>query len=86
MNFWNGKNYELVTLNFQECKYNLLYFFDLHSLGPDGIRGKFDLVPIVEGAFEVRCEIRYLTFATLCESWLLRNNSASTETFWNCCY
>ncbi len=51
-----GKKLWTGDTNFQECKYNLLYFFDLHSLGPDGIRGKFDLVPIVEGAFEVWCE------------------------------
>ena len=37
---------------FQECKYNLLHFFDLESLGEGGIRGKFDLIPIVEGLFE----------------------------------
>jgi len=57
----------------QECKYNLLYFFDLHSLGADGIRGKFDLVPIVEGAFEA--DYDYVT--NLGSKAVFRNSVAS---------
>lgn len=36
----------------QECKYNLLYFCDLQSLGEGGIRTKLHLIPIVEGPFQ----------------------------------
>jgi len=32
----------------QDCKYNLLYFYDLEKNSKEGIKNKFDLVPIVE--------------------------------------
>ena len=32
----------------QDCKYNLLYFYDLETNAKDGIKTKFDLVPIIE--------------------------------------
>ena len=38
----------LFVMPSQDCKYNLLYFFDMEKLGTDGIKGKFELVPIIE--------------------------------------
>ena len=38
----------LFVMPSQDCKYNLLYFFDMEKLGTEGIKGKFELVPIIE--------------------------------------
>ena len=38
----------LFVMPSQDCKYNLLYFVDMEKSAKDGIKGKFDLIPIVE--------------------------------------
>ena len=36
----------LFVMPSQDCKYNLLYFVDMEKSAKDGIKGKFDLIPI----------------------------------------